>query len=110
MSLHIPDTTVQKAWEALNSTRHATAKLAYERLDRQRKALMARLERESNGKNQRERETYALTHPHYLALMELFDAAEEEYYLARDERDSADTILRTWQTLRADARAAGRVA
>lgn len=107
--LHISDETWTKAMEVLASKRHATAKLAFESLTRQRKALMARLERESNAKTQRERETYALCHPHMEALDSLLSAAEAEYYEARDERDSAQTIINTWQTLRADARAVERM-
>lgn len=107
--LHISDETWTKAMEVLDSRRHATAKLIYERTDRERKMLLARLERESNGKNQRERETYALTHPHYTALLERLDAAEGEFYVARDERDSADTVIRAWQTLRSDARTVERM-
>lgn len=107
--LNITDETWTKAMEVLASRRHAQAKLVYERLTRQRKALLARLERESNAKTQRERETYALTHPHLEALDQLLDVAEGEFYEARDERDSADTVIRAWQTLRSDARTVERM-
>lgn len=103
--IHLPDETVQKAFDALQSDAHWTAKLVYDRTDRERKVLLARLERESNGKNQRERETYALTHPHYSALLERLEAAEAMYYEARDKRDSASSILEAWRTLSADRRA-----
>lgn len=105
MAFAISDEVAQAAFDVLQSNRHALAKLVYDRTDRERKALLARLEREANGKTLRDRETYALTHPHYTALLERLEAAEREYYLARDERDSAETVMRTWQTLRADARA-----
>jgi hypothetical protein len=107
--IRISDDTMSEAMAVLAGGRHAIAKVAYERLTRQRKALLARLERESNGKTQRERETYALGHPHLVALDELLDAAEAEYHAARDERDSAETVTRVWQTVQADARAAERV-
>lgn len=106
--LTITDETAEKALRILAGTRHAIAKMVFERTDREKKALLARLERESEGKTLRDRETYALTHPHYSALKERLDAAEAEYYEAKDERDSANTILDVWRTLKADARAAER--
>lgn len=105
MSFTISDEVAQQAFDILQSNRHAIAKMVYDRTERERKTLLARLERESNAKTQRERETYALTHPHFEALKERLAEAEREFYLARDERDSAETVMRTWQTLRADARA-----
>lgn len=107
--IQISDDVMGDAMAVLAGGRHATAKTVYDRLTRQRKTLLARLEREANGKTHRERETYALTHPHLVELDRLIDAAEEEYHAARDERDSAETVTRVWQTTKADARAAERV-
>jgi len=112
MTLHLPEATVQKAFDALNSDEHWEAKLVYERTERERKTLLARLEREATGngaKTQRDRETYALTHPHYTALCERLNAAEEDYFRARDRRDSAVTIMDVWRTMRSDQRAGANV-
>ena len=103
--IHLPEETVQKAFDALQSDDHWQAKLVYDRTERERKTLLARLERESGAKTQRERETYALTHPHYTELCRRLEAAEAAYYEARDKRDSASSILEAWRTLSADRRA-----
>lgn len=108
-ALHIDDDMMSAAMMVLASDDHATARARYEKLDRHRKVLLARLEREANAKTQRERESYALTHPHFTALLEEIDAAEADYFKAKDRRDSAEAITRAWQTCKADARAAERV-
>ena len=92
------------ALEVLHGDRHARAKAAFEKMDREKKVILARLTREANDKTVSEREGYALTHPHYAAFLENLGTVEEEYYLAKDERDSADAYLRAWQTQRADQR------
>lgn len=107
--MHITDEMVEKALAILNSVRHARARLAFEKQDRSKKVLLARLERESNAKTQRERETYALTHPHYQDFLDQLNLIEEEFYEAKDERDSADAVIRAWQTQSSNARAAERV-
>lgn len=107
--VHITEDMVDRALEILNSLRHATARLAYEKTDREKKVVLARLERESNDKTQRERETYALAHPHYDAFRERMDLIEAEYFAAKDERDSADAVIRAWQTQSSNARGAERV-
>lgn len=105
----LTDDMVDTALVILNSRRHATARLAYEKTDREKKVVLARLERESNDKTQRERETYALTHPHYAAFRERMDLIEDEYFAAKDERDSADAVIRAWQTQSSNERGAERV-
>jgi hypothetical protein len=107
--MQITDDMVEKALAILNSTRHARARLAYEKQDRVKKVILARLERESNAKTQRERETYALTHQHYSDFLNDLALIEEEYYEAKDERDSADAVIRAWQTQSSNARSAERV-
>lgn len=108
-SLDISDDMMSAAMQVLASEDHAAARARYEKLDRQRKVLLARLEREANGKTQRERESYALTHPHFTALLEEIDQAEVDFFRAKDRRDSAEAVTRAWQTCKADARAAERV-
>lgn len=108
-ALDVSDDMMSAAMSVLASDDHALARARYEKLDRQRKVLLARLEREANAKSVRERETYALTHPHFLALLEEIDQAEESYFKAKDRRDSAEAVTRAWQTSKADARAAERV-
>lgn len=106
--LHLPEETVQKAFDALQSDAHWKSRLVYERTERERKTLLARLEREAlreGAKTQRERETYSLTHPHYTALLERLNEAEAAYFEARDTRDSAASILEAWRTMSADRRA-----
>lgn len=107
--MNITDAMVEKALEILNSTRHARARLAYEKMDRQKKVILARLERESNDTTQRARETYALTHQHYSDFLTDMGLVEEEYFESRDERDSADAVIRAWQTQSSNARGAERV-
>jgi aromatic ring-opening dioxygenase LigB subunit len=102
--IHITDEAVDEALCILRSARHSTARLAYEKSDREKKVVLARLERESNDKTQRERETYALIHPHYQAFLERLGLIEEEYFAAKDERDSADAVIRAWQTQEASNR------
>lgn len=103
------DEMMHSAMQVLASDQHAELRARYESLDRRRKVLLARLERESNAKTQRERETYALTHPHYQAMCEDIEETERGYYIAKDRRDNAEAVTRAWQTSKADARAAERV-
>lgn len=108
MALYLPEETVQKAFDTLQSSDHWEARMVYERTERERKTLLARLEREAaaeGAKTQREKETYSLTHPHYKALCERLDAAEAAYFEARDKRDSASAIMEAWRTMSADRRA-----
>jgi hypothetical protein len=109
MTLNVTDDMMDAALQILASPAHAEAKAWFEKLDRQRKVMLARLEREANDTSVRGRETYALTHPHYAALLEQIDLAESTYLVARDRRDSAEAVTRAWQTGKADARAAERV-
>ncbi|WP_395443615.1 hypothetical protein [Caulobacter sp. UC70_42] len=109
MTVIVSDDMMSAAMQVLASDNHAEAKARYEKLERQRKVVLARLERESNEKSVKERETYALTHPHYAAFCEELEVAEKAYFVARDRRDSADAITRAWQTGKADARAAERI-
>lgn len=107
--MHISDEVVEAALRVLAGHRHARARLAYEKLDRDKKVVLARLERESNDTTQRARETYALAHPHYEAFRDQLSLVESEYFEARDERDSADAVIRAWQTQSSNARSAERV-
>lgn len=107
--MHISDEIVEAALRVLAGHRHARARLAYEKLDRQKKVILARLEREANAKTQRERETYALTHHHYADFLTDMGLVESEYFEARDERDSADAVIRAWQTQSSNARSAERL-
>lgn len=109
MTLNVTDDMMDAALQILASHDHAEAKAWVEKLERQRKVILARLERESNEKSVREREAYALCHPYYAAHLEELDKAEAVYFRARDSRDSAEAITRAWQTGKADARAAERV-
>jgi hypothetical protein len=109
MSLIISDDMMHSAMQVLASPQHAELRARYESLDRRRKVMLARLERESNAKTQRERETFALTHPHFEALSEEIERVTEAYYKAKDSRDNAEAVTRAWQTSKADARAAERV-
>lgn len=105
----ISDETAEQAFDALRSSRHAVAKAAYEKMTRQRKVLLARLERESNEGSVKARETYALTHPHLAAFDEDLALVEAEFFTARDERDSAAALIEGWRTIQANERAAERV-
>lgn len=107
--MFVNDDMMHAALHILNDAEHGRARARFEKLSRERKVLLARLERESNGKTQRERETYAQTHPHLLALDEELSEVERVYYAAKDRRDSADSAIRVWQTENANARAAERV-
>jgi hypothetical protein len=109
MSVIVTDDMMHAAMQVLASGQHAELRARYESMDRRRKMLLARLERESNAKTQRERETYALTHPHYQDFLDGLDEVEKAYYAAKDGRDNAEAITRAWQTSKADARAAERV-
>ena len=106
---HISDDMVERALAILNSNKHAALRAAYEKMDRQRKVILARLERESNAKTQRERETYALTHQHYQDFLHDLDLIEADYFAHKDDRDSADAVIRAWQTQSSNARSAERV-
>ena len=105
----VTDDMMHAAMAVLAGDNHAELRARYDSLDRRRKVLLARLERESNAKTQRERETYALTHPHYEAMLGDLEQVEAAYYRAKDSRDNAEAITRAWQTSKADARAAERV-
>lgn len=109
MTFRVTDDDVEKALAILNSDRHTRARAAYEKLDREKKVVLARLMREANEKTVAEREGYALTHPHYAAYLQALSDVEEEYFAAKDERDAADALLRAWQTASANGRFAERV-
>jgi hypothetical protein len=109
MTQIVTDDMMHSAMQVLASDQHAELRARYESLDRRRKVLLARLERESNAKTQRERETYALTHPHYQDFLDGLDDVEKDYFLAKDRRDNAEATTRAWQTMRSDIRAAERV-
>lgn len=107
--MFVNDDMMHAAISILNDPVHGRARGRFEKLTRERKTLLARLERESNAKTQRERETYAQTHPHLKALDDELAEVETVYYAAKDRRDSADSAIRVWQTENANARAAERV-
>lgn len=105
----VSEADVERALEILNSDRHAKARAAFEKKDREKKVILARLMRESNDKTVAERETFALTHPHYDAYRADLDLIEAEYFAAKDERDAADAMIRAWQTQSSNHRSAERV-
>ena len=107
--MFVTEDMMHDAMVALNDRDAAELQAAYEKLTRDRKRLLARLERESNGKTQRERDTYALTHPHLTAHDERLDAVEKAWFAKRDLKDAAREFVRVWQTENANARAAERV-
>jgi hypothetical protein len=109
MAVIVTDDMMHSAMQVLASVQHAELRARYDSMDRRRKVLLARLERESNAKTQRERETYALTHPHYQDFLDGLDDVEKAYFQAKDSRDNAEAVTRAWQTSKADARAAERV-
>lgn len=105
----VTEDMMHSAVHVLNDHDVGELQAAYEKLSRDRKRLLARLERESNGKTQRERETYAQTHPHLIAHDETLDGVEKAYFARRDLRDGAKEFIRVWQTENANARALERV-
>lgn len=105
----ITDAHVERALAILNSDRHTKARAAYEKKDREKKVILARLEREANLKTVIEKQAYALCHPHYAAYLDDLHLIETEYFAAKDERDAADALLRAWQTASANSRGAERV-
>lgn len=107
--MFVNDDMMHDAVEILNDRGLGELHALYEKLSRDRKRLLARLERESNAKTQRERETYAQTHPHLAALDERLDDVEKAYLRKRDLKDTAKEVIRVWQTENANARALERV-
>ncbi len=103
--MNVTDEMMDWAVEVLSGKRHATARAAFEKLDRDRKVVLARLEREANEGSVQARVNYALTHPHYAAFLEQLALVESEYFEARDQRDSANVIFETWRTIQANNRA-----
>lgn len=110
MALEITDDMMHDAMQVLSSNRHAVAKAAHEKTEREAKVLLAKLGREANdAKTEAARVAYAMCHPYYADFLERQALVAEAYYEARDRRDAAEAITRAWQTLKADARAAERV-
>lgn len=107
--MFVTDDMMHDAMVVLNDRTAGELQAAYEKLTRERKRLLARLERESNAKTHRERETYAQTHPHLEAHDEILERVEKAWFAKRDLKDAAREFVRVWQTENANARAAERV-
>ena len=110
MSLHIPESTVQAAFDYLRDSIHAKSRAAYEFSDRQLKVVLAAAAKKSNAKTVAEREADALVSLDYAAALEAHQSVSEAYFTARDKREAAVAIIDGWRTQQSDQRASGRVA
>jgi hypothetical protein len=108
--VHIPEETVQKAFDYLRDSVHAKSRAAYEFSEKQLKVVLAQAMRKSNGKSVSERETEALCSHEYQMALEAHQSVSELYFTAKDKREAASAIIEGWRTQRSDERAAGRVA
>jgi hypothetical protein len=107
---HIPDESVQRAFECLRDNEHAKARAAYEFTEKNLKVVLARASLEANGQTVGQREASALTSETYLAALEAFRTVAETYYECRDRREAAAAVIDAWRTQQSDQRAMGRVA
>jgi hypothetical protein len=64
---------------------------------------------ESDAKTVSERETYALSHPDYLALLEGYKVAVEDDTRYRWLQGAAESRIDAWRTMQSNARAQGKV-
>lgn len=107
---HIPDESVQRAFEVLRDAEHAKARAGYEYAEKNLKVVLARAQLNVEGKTVGEREAQALTSPEYVRALEAFRMVAETYYVARDLREAAAAVIDAWRTQQSDQRAMGRVA
>lgn len=110
MTIRIPDTHVEHAFDLLKSNAHASARAAYEFAEKQLKVTLAKAELRADGKTVGERAAAALTSPEYERALADFKLVAETYYAARDKREAASAIIDAWRTQQSDMRAMGRVA
>jgi hypothetical protein len=110
MAFHIPEESVQRAFEVLRDQSHAKARAAYEFSEKNLKVVLAREQLKAAGKTVGEREAQALTSETYLRAIEAAKLVAEAYYAARDLREAAAAVIDAWRTQQSDQRAMGRVA
>lgn len=109
MTIEIPDSHVQRAFDVLRSGEHAQARAAYEFSEKQLKVVLAKEELACDAKTVGERQAYALASEAYEKAMADHRLVAESYYHWKDRRDAASAILDAWRTLRSDERALGKV-
>lgn len=107
--MFISDQQVQLAFDALHDQAHAKTRAAYEFAEKRLKVVLARAQLAADGKTVGEREANALTSPDYEAALLKFKQIAESYYLERDRRDAAATVMDAWRTQQSDMRALGKV-
>ena len=105
----IPDSHVEHALKILQSGDHSRARGAYEWSEKQLKTVLAQEVLKSALKTVSERENEALASVAYVEALDAFKEIATAYFAARDRREAADAVLRTWQTASADNRAQGRI-
>lgn len=108
--LHIPESTVQKAFDLLRESVHAKSRAAYEFSEKQLKVVLARAAQASEAKSAVDRERDALVSAEYQLALEAHQSVSEAYFTARDKREAAVAIIDGWRTQQSDNRASGRVA
>ncbi len=109
MAFVISEEGVQRAFEILKTMNHARARAAYEFTEKQLKVVLAKAVLSAEGKTVGERESIALTSDDYVKALDAFKLVAETYYVARDRREAASSIIDAWRTQQSDARAMGRV-
>lgn len=109
MSIRIPDSHVDHAFEILRSQKHAAARAAYEFAEKHLKVILAKATLAANGKTVGEREATALASPEYERALIDFRLVAESYHGERDRRDAASAIIDAWRTLRSDERSMAKV-
>lgn len=110
MTIRIPDSHVEHAFEVLKSQKHATARAAYEFAERQLKVVLAKATLQANGKTVGEREASALASSEYERALSDFKLIAEAYYGERDRREAASAIIEAYRTQQSDLRSMARVA
>ncbi len=105
----IPDSHIQRAFDILKDSNHATARAAYEFTEKQLKVILAKAAAASNATSVAQRENEALRSDEYERALDQFRAIADAYYTARDKREAAVAIIDAWRTQQSDQRAMGRV-
>lgn len=109
MTIRIPDSHVEHAFDVLKSQKHATARAAYEFAEKQLKVVLAKAEQSANGKTVGERQASALASPEYERALTDFKLICEAYYGEKDRRDAASAIIDAYRTQQSDMRALGKI-
>lgn len=107
--MKIPESHVQRAFDILMSSDHATARAAYEFSEKNLKVVLAKAAAASNAKTVSERENEAMRSPEYMEALENYRLLAKAYFEARDKREAANAVLDGWRTLSADQRALEKV-